>query len=75
MAGQEVEFALRIEPDSSGQWKSIQYRSPMVGRLGFARRAKCAIASNNKVQGTDEGDADDRSAACSRAVREPAARH
>jgi hypothetical protein len=74
MAGQEVEFALRIEPDGSGQWKSIGTARPWSDVSASRDGAKCTIASNNKVQGTDEV-ADDRSAACSRAVRERSARH
>ena len=67
--GQEVEYSLSIEPDESGAWKRIEYRSPVFD--GDATRAGAQVPDPRHEQGHERGEHGHRRAeAGARPVRE-----
>ncbi len=54
IAGQHAEFSLRIEPDESGLWKRIEYRSPVADIDATRQGGKCTLEMKNKAQGKEE---------------------
>jgi len=54
--GQKAEYSLRIEPDESGAWKRIEYRSPVFDGDATREGGKCVVKGKNKVKNEDDSD-------------------
>lgn len=58
-AGQELEYTLRIEPDASGSWKRIEYRSPSFDGDATREGGKCVVQGKNKVKNEEKSESTD----------------